>query len=541
MATSGPDPVTGPTEPVDRWLARRGVDLAFALVTLVSLVSWYRATDPGWFWIDEWPIARQVTSWTGIFEPYNQHLSITILGIYHVLLSLFGFTTHLPFRVTALLSFAAVAVAFYRTTRRPLGPLAAAIGGVVLLWPARISIETASINHWLTLTGAVLCAHGLRSEGRRGDGFVSGGLVLALISSGGGVAAVVAAVVHSACRRARPARWLAVLVPAAAWLAWYIAAAPPTHPFVAAAQSGPYDAMVRAATLFARSFRSLALAHEVAGWVVLALFVAVVYRRLSQGLAASAEALAWTAGLGAWWFGLVWNRAYFADEHVFRYQQVSACFILLAVTPRHAVDWTPLTRRIGSTGAARWLGPRRRLLVGPAAVVVAALTLAAAVSDDLAYSGSFQRSAGRNAQLESGAAALPGVVPPDTLLSPAMGFVPAGAIPELFERFRPPEWAGDVDHVVALAASLSVRDDVHGPLWPGCQALDQPHLISPGRMIVVRAGEFPSQVQVRRFDSNWIPVGTVPADHSAWLVLPELHSPLGWEVRAADGCTDSLQ
>lgn len=535
MATSGPAPAV-----VSHLRERRGVDLAFGLVTAVSLVVWYRASEPSWFWIDEWPMAHQVTSWTGIFEPYNQHLSITILGTYHVLLSVFGFTTHVPFRVVALLSFAAVAVAFYRTTRSLLGALPAAIGGVVLLWPALISIETAALNHWLTLTGAVLCAHGLRGEGRRRDGFVYGGLVLALTSSGGGVAAVVAAVVHSACTRAGRSRWFAVAVPTAAWLVWLMAAEPFAQTLVGEERPGLFELVSLTATLLAGSFSSLALANDVGGWIVLGLFVAVVYRRLYQGVAASAEALAWTAALGAWWFGLAWNRSFYANEDIFRYKQVSAVLILLAVTPRVPVDWSPLTRRLEASWPGRHVGARARPLIGPVIVVLVALGLGIAVADDLAESSDFQIAAGRNAQRTSGAVSIPGAVPPETVLTLNMGYLRAGDVVDLFDRFQPPSWAADPDAVVARSAELTVRDDVTGIPGPACRPIDQPHLIGPGSLIVVRAGEFPAQVLVRRWDSNWVPIGTVPAERSAWLLLPGLHSPIGWEVRSADGCTDSL-
>ena len=151
------------------WLADHAIVLTLAVAAVTSVVVWYRTTYLAWFFSDEWKIINQVQSVKGIFQPYNSHLSISILAIYRALIELFGFTTYTPFRLVGFSAFIAVAFALFGVVRRQVGLLPAAFVCAWFLAPFNLSLEPGGMNHPLAVLGAVSCAHGLNGRGRRRD------------------------------------------------------------------------------------------------------------------------------------------------------------------------------------------------------------------------------------------------------------------------------------------------------------------------------------------------------------------------------------
>src|SRR5690606_17852700 len=73
------------------------VAATFGLIVVATAAYFLRITGGSWFFVDEWSMALQLERPGGIIEPYNGHLSVSILSLYRVLLELFGFS-YLPYR-----------------------------------------------------------------------------------------------------------------------------------------------------------------------------------------------------------------------------------------------------------------------------------------------------------------------------------------------------------------------------------------------------------------------------------------------------------
>jgi hypothetical protein len=265
-------------------LAAHAVTIAFGLVVVASSAYFLRIARDSWFYADEWAMAVQVGRVQDIVDPYNGHLSITILGLYRALLEVFGFTTHLPYRIAGIVSLVAVPVAMFLVAHRRVGTPAAAIMGLLLLWFRGINPDPGALNASLSLLGAVVCGAALVGRGRRDDALVAASLAFALASSNGGVAVAAAAVVHSLCTRATVRRWLAVLLPPMSWLVWWLVFVPPDSEVVQELRPGVLDLAEGAVRHAAASFRYLALGNRVVGAVLLAMFIAYAGWRVRQGL-----------------------------------------------------------------------------------------------------------------------------------------------------------------------------------------------------------------------------------------------------------------
>ena len=130
-----PKPVRTRTIPTDRWqLQLSPFDFLFGLIVVATSVADYRLSEGLWFSGDDWPLAGRGATLGDFLEPYNKHLSISIIAIYRVAFTVFGFDTYVPLRIAGLACFVAVAVALYLALRRPAGPLIAACVASYMLW-----------------------------------------------------------------------------------------------------------------------------------------------------------------------------------------------------------------------------------------------------------------------------------------------------------------------------------------------------------------------------------------------------------------------
>ncbi|MSO85937.1 MAG: hypothetical protein EXQ71_00245 [Acidimicrobiia bacterium] len=277
---------------------------------------------------DDWGLLVQGQHWGGLVEPYNDHLSILIIGNYRVLVEVFGLD-YTPFRVAAVLWFLAIVVAWYLTTREQLSPLLAAGGVVALLALPTFATQAANLNHYIVGLGAVVCGWALR---RDKSGWLAGGLALALLGTTGGVAVAVACLVHCACTRARWRQWVATLAPAAVWALWWLVTRHDSSKFQ------PTTDPTLVAVL--RASRNVALSPFdlwhidlllMAGFVCLGAF------QLRRGIRAGATWLAWTAALLTWSVGLSLERDRGLDNVYNRYQLIALIFVLLACVPSQPV------------------------------------------------------------------------------------------------------------------------------------------------------------------------------------------------------------
>lgn len=509
-----------------RWIATHVIELAFAVVLMASIAYWLRITSESWFFADEWPMALQVTSIGNIFEPYNGHLSVVILGLYRGLLEVFGLATYTPYRLAGALSLAAVSLAMFLHARRLVGPGVAAGMGLLLLWFPRLQIEPGGLNHSLALVGGIVCATGLSGRGHRRDLTVAGGLVLALASAGGGVAVAAAAVVHSLCTRASRWRWLAVLLPSFAWLLWWRLEVPAESGMIVDERPDTLRLVWRALGYAAESFASLALTNRAAGVVLLAAFVIHAIWRLRQGLDAAANVLAWSAALMLWWFGLVRTRWPFLEEPSFRYELLSAGFILLAVLPRRPAVW-----------AGARVQDRRRRVGATVAILGLAVVLVTAVRPDLQQFASDQAWFGRivRAQVATVASERAGV-PDDTSYHLGLGYLDTGQVRSILRSVTSADVIARPDQLSLVAAGTRLRILPEATRPAGCHPLDASRAVAPEQGIELHTTLEASTVEVRRLDEQWVRIGRVPVGRSAALWLPSVGLETAWSVRAEGAC-----
>ncbi len=318
------------------WLGSHAVEIVFVLLVVGTYVYALRITRHGYFFADEWRVIVQAGSVRGMFDQYNNSLSLATMVLDRGLVELFGFA-YTPFRVVGLGVLFAVPLTYFLTTRRQLGAVLAAFLAFPLLWYGRyVSLFPVEHNHSLALLGAIACAAAL-NRGRRADGVLAAGLAFALAAAGGGVAVAAGCLVHNTCTRAPLRRWVTVLVPALAWFAWWLIAVgskPDLGGF--ALTTGQTIDFCRG--LIFTAFVSAGLDSRWFGYVLLVLFVAFGARALSKGSNAAANFIAWTTAAVVWALGLAASRGALADTTAFRYRYGALLFVLLAVVP---VDRSP--------------------------------------------------------------------------------------------------------------------------------------------------------------------------------------------------------
>lgn len=517
------------------------LDVLFGLSVAVTVVLMMAAGRGTWFFADEWAMAEQVREPAGLVRPYNNHLSVVILGLYRVLLELFGFGSYTPYRLAGVLSFVSVAAAAFVAFRRDAGAVAAALVGAVLLWPRGISLEPGGLNHSLSALGAIVCAYGLNSAGRRRDLLVSGGLAFSLASAGGGVAVVAAALVHAVLSRARWQRWVAVAVPSAAWLLWYLVAVPAESELVSGARPGKGTIVRLAAEHAVESFSGLALGNRLGGLIV-ALFVAVVLvARLRVGLAAAAGTVAWLIGLGAWWFGLAWSRWLLLDVPTFRYDFVSMVLIVLALLPPRlpdgaSVSFGPISAWSERAGVARVAA---HPATAPVALLLALAVVVPTVRGDLRAWSDQYRQFGETAEATIATIGFgPVAVPDDAPQSLNLGAMRAGELRTLMDVYGAPSGYGE------LEAHLDRAVTVGEPTRPrkACAAgSDRILEVAPsGHLVVTTPDSMPdAEVRIGRFDASPIEVASVPAGQKVRLELDPSASAAPWRVQVSGGCASA--
>lgn len=519
-------PETRHVTPASNGSSRVG-DICFAFVVVVSGAYFMYAGRNSWFFADEWAMAEQVRWPSGLFKPYNGHLSVLILGLYRALLEVFGFADHAPYRVAGVVSFLAVAAAMYVVVRREVGTIAAAAAGVLLLWPAGISIEPGGLNHSLTAVGAIVCAYGLNGSGRRRDLLVGGGLTFALLSAGGGVAVMAACAAHCVFTRPPWRRWIVVALPSALWAIWYQIAIP-DNPLADAARPGMTDLLSFTVRHAWHSFSSLTLGNRFGGVLVAALVAFVAVARLRQGIAEAAGTLAWIGALIVWWFGIAWSR-WFAEGFVFRYEFVSAVIILLALLPNGArpdpaepSTRIPWPEKLRGLAAVRFLPPA---VMGILLLVVLPTSMSdlGDWGDEMALLGRAQRRAVMTMAFERPV--------PEPAGQSGFAYVPPSRIRILFAAFSPPPGYGDPGAYVARAVEVS--DGLRAPCPAG--GVKRREIAADGAVLAV-AQDSPITVKAERFGFGPQVVAEVPARSQKRLDVAGFGSKAAWTVSATGGC-----
>lgn len=221
MTESGREPVRAPFP--DRWM------LAFAAIALAAAVTLLWLGLGMTFFSDEWAFieGRSLGNPVSWFTPHNEHWVTFPVLLYRAVVETVGIGSYLPFHFVLIVLHLAVATLVYRLTERSTGPRFALIGATIVLFLGG-GFENLYWGFQFTFVGSTLL--GLLAmqvtDGPEGPGRawrVAGLLLAALATSGVGVVVAIAVGVEWLVDR----RWRPyvpyLVVPAAVFLAWYLA------------------------------------------------------------------------------------------------------------------------------------------------------------------------------------------------------------------------------------------------------------------------------------------------------------------------------
>ena len=318
------------------------LDVAFALLAVSTIAYFVRETRNFSFRTDDWALAFRGGSFGDYFEPYNDHLAIVHISIYKALYEIWGFGTYLPLRAIAIGTIAAIAVGMYLLFRARVGAAIALVAGTSLLWYPQLQLSVPNFPLFLPVVAAIACAWILPKPRPAHDVALGLVLTLALCTSGTGASAAAGCLVYLAFTRPRLWRWVAVIVPTAAWALWWLTATE-----TSSRQRPVTEVADPILTGIRDSFAGLAFGNVGLGTVLALAFVALLAWRLRRGPSACANELAWSAALVFWWAGLAISRTGSLDS-TFRYEFVGSAFVLLACLPTKStnlparLDWRAL-------------------------------------------------------------------------------------------------------------------------------------------------------------------------------------------------------
>lgn len=542
---------TGAVARAGTWAVAHAVDLAVGALALGWAAYAIRIGRGFSFLSDDLQLIEQAGSLGGLFEPYNGHASMLILGMYRLLAEAAGLHFG-PYLVVGVLAIVAVAVTYYLTTRDRLGPVAAAVLTLPLLLHPDAVFRPASANHYFVLVGAFLAAFAL-DRGPRADLLLAVAVGFSLAAAGGGLVVAATCLLHNLLTRAPLRRWVAVAVPLALWGVWWQLGADgelPTSP----RRLDLGETVDLAVEMLAVPFVKAGLDDRVAAALLAVAFVAWAVTRLRGGLASGANVIAWTAAVVMWAVALGRSRGPIADAQTFRYGYLALGFVLLAVVPRR-----PLEHRFHLRSEAGSVLPRWALGAAAAVLVLGGLR-GIAVRDDLQVFAGWHTERGRFTVGTMLAAQLgPEAVPDDMPIIVYGWGLPHGTGAEL--RALLDRWGGPgegldgegVDRELVDRGIVAARVARGGRRPVACEPLRGP-LVHPGTLIPglgvvqrnmpqaalqegplwLRTAE-PVTIEVRRFGEEWVRVRRVDAERRVRLLLPSLDAEVPWEVRIDGG------
>jgi hypothetical protein len=466
---------------------------------IVMTASWYLRVSSGQSFLrDDWRVATRSLSFSDLFEPYNDHLSVVPLAIHRVLLGEFGLRTYTPYRLLGITSLICLGVALFLFARSRVGAPIALIVAASVLWLPMMRLTPFLANYHIAPACAVVCAAAMASVDRRSDIVLGSALAVALATLAVGVAVAAACAVHAVLFRPRPSRWIAVAVPSLLWVLWWRTLGnrprPPNRPSILSTFDDAADGVFR-------SFAVLTADWWVGGAALLAGWVILFVHRVRNDRASALTQFAWTVGLVVWWGGLVWSRPGAADSfNTGRYAYVGAVLILLSALPASPVD------RL-RTARAGWLMAAPALLVAGAIVLVNHDELRDVIQGRVADAERAEIVLYELEQVEQ--------VDPTRPLVPELARITVQDYRQVVARYGSP-----IDPGQAPDEALIERHAVRAPIVGPAPSNDPPCAPGPvtlqlGDEMALHTRDEPAMVRARRFGSSMVDVRLIAAYRSA--------------------------
>ena len=530
--------------------------VAFACVAVLA-AAWILREGRGLtFFYDEWNwVLERRHGFDGLFEPHEGHLVVVPLLVFKALFAVVGVEPYWPYRLLAVLAHVLCAGLLFALVRRRLGDwlgLAAAtvlllLGAAwqVLLWPLEISF-TLSVAAGL---GALLA---LDAGTRRGDVVAAGCVLLALGSSGLGVAVAAGVFAELVLVPAHRRRVWVVVAPLALYAVWYLAASPESQVQVANLDAAPrYVGDAAAGAVGAVTGLNAEF-----GRVLLVLAAVLVVRRLIAPGPLPVRLVAVLTMALVYWGLLALARADLAEPVASRYVYFGGVLVLLivacAVVPRPlgVAGWGLLSLAVLASvlsnvgdlrhGASGVHGVTNDVRAALAAVELAGDAVAAQtqpepmgapqiragdyralVSDDGSpvggAEGVLDDGESTRIAVDAALARVLGVaVTPAADGAPAAG-APPGVVAAIGGRAR-----STGSCVLYTAAGSGAALDLR---------------LAPGTSIVLRDATKPAELRLRRMSEAFStgPIGTVAAGATVRLAVPRDAIARPWVLRASPG------
>jgi hypothetical protein len=203
--------------------------VAFAAAALASIayVLWLGRGET--LILDEWSYLLHAREWTPriLLEPHNGHLILFPTLVLKLMYGVFGVSSHLPYQLLAVLLNVLIAALLYVFARRSVGPLAALLPAILILfygagWDAFVTGY--QLPNLFSIAAGLLALLLVRRGDLRGDVLTCLALLVSLASVSAGIAfaAGIAVALLLRGREAAIRRAWVLLIPAVPYLVWFL-------------------------------------------------------------------------------------------------------------------------------------------------------------------------------------------------------------------------------------------------------------------------------------------------------------------------------
>lgn len=203
--------------------------VAFAAAALVSIayVLWLGRGQT--LILDEWSYLLHAREWSPriLLEPHNAHLILFPTLFLKLMYGVFGISSHLPYQLLAVLLNVLIAALLYVFARRSVGPLAALLPAILILfygagWDAFVTGY--QLPNLFSIAAGLLALLFVRREDLRGDVLTCLALFVSLASVSAGIAfaAGIAVALLLRGREAAIRRAWVFLIPAIPYAVWFL-------------------------------------------------------------------------------------------------------------------------------------------------------------------------------------------------------------------------------------------------------------------------------------------------------------------------------